>query len=267
MVTNISLNINFKTASILLAVLLSSLFSTSQDLLEPAYPEFGEYKKWGYHLGFMTYDATKNVNPTGPYVLDHEAQNGFSVGFTKLLRAEYAISYKIGIYYQSTPVYKTTLLLRNEDAFFQPQRRDLYRVSRFNFHIPLLVQFKKQLDTNLYFNIESGLMLALIQPGSADTTSAKFVTSLEDKRVVFGIRAENITQSWILPNLIISPGIYYMTEPALYQLNFIYQNSLIRYYEGQYVVDNLAVSERSESDTTLSGDYIGISFNIHLRKK
>jgi hypothetical protein len=58
-----------------------------------------------------------------------------------------------------------------------------------------------------------------------------------------------------------------MTEPALYQLNFIYQISLIRYYEGQYVVDNLAQSERSESDTTLSGDYTGISFNIHLRKK
>lgn len=49
--------------------------------------------------------------------------------------------------------------------------------------------------------------------------------------------------------------------------DFIYQNSLIRYYEGQYVVDNLAQSERSESKTTLSGDYIGISFNIHLRKK
>jgi hypothetical protein len=133
--------------------------------------------------------------------------------------------------------------------------------------VPLLIQFKKQLDTRIYFNIESGLMLALIQPGSADSTSTRFVTSLEDKREVFGIRAENITQSWILPNLIISPGIYYMTEPALYQLNFIYQNSLIRYYEGQYVVDNLAQSERSESDTTLSGDYIGISFNIHLRKK
>ncbi|AGC75940.1 hypothetical protein LX97_00619 [Nonlabens dokdonensis] len=252
---------------LVIAVLLYSTFSTAQDLQEPAYPEFSEYKKWGYHLGLMTYEATKNVNPTGPYVLDHEAQNGFSVGFTKLLRAEYSVSYKIGIYYQSTPVYKTTLLLRNEDAFFQPQRRDLYRVSRFNFHVPLLIQFKKQLDTRLYFNIESGLMLALIQPGSADSLVLTPVTSLEDKRVVFGIRAENITQSWILPNLIISLGIYYMTEPALYQLNFIYQNSLIRYYEGKYVVDNLAVSERSESDTTLSGDYIGISFNIHLRKK
>jgi hypothetical protein len=258
---------SIKTASKLLAVLLYSTFSPAQDLQEPAFPEFNEYKKWGYHLGFMTYEATKNVNPTGPYVLDHEAQNGFSVGFTKLLRAEYAFSYKIGIYYQSTPVYKTSLLFNSDDTFFQPPLRNHYRVSRFNFHVPLLIQFKKQLDTRIYFNIESGLMLALIQPGSADSTSTRFVTSLEDKREVFGIRAENITQSWILPNLIISPGIYYMTEPALYQLNFIYQNSLIRYYEGQYVVDNLAQSERSESKTTLSGDYIGISFNIHLRKK
>ncbi|AGC75939.1 hypothetical protein LX97_00618 [Nonlabens dokdonensis] len=256
-----------KGVFLVFAVLLYSTFSTAQDLKEPAYPEFSEYKKWGYHLGFMTYDATKNVNPTGPYVLDHEAQNGFSVGFTKLLRAEYAISYKVGIYYQSTPVYKTSLLFDSDDTFFQPPLRNDYRVSRFNFHVPLLIQFKKQLDTRIYFNIESGLMFALIPPGSADSTSIRFVTSLEDKREVFGIRAENITQSWILPNLIISPGLYYMTEPALYQLNFIYQNSLIRYYEGQYVVDNLAVSERSESDTTLSGDYIGISFNIHLRKK
>jgi hypothetical protein len=215
----------------------------------------------------MTYDATINVNPTGPYVLDHDAQNGFSVGFTKLLRAEYAISYKIGIYYQSTPVYKTTLLLKNKDVFFQPQRQRSFRVSRFNFHVPLLIQFKKQLDTKLYFNIESGLMLALILPSSKDSGVLTFVTSLEDKREVFAIKAETITSSWILPNLIISLGLYYMTEPALYQLNFIYQNSLIRYYEVQYVVYNLAQSESSESDTTLSGDYIGISFNIHLRKK
>jgi hypothetical protein len=58
-----------------------------------------------------------------------------------------------------------------------------------------------------------------------------------------------------------------MTTPVLYQINFVYQNSLIRYYEGKYVIDNLAQSERSESKTTLSGDYIGISFNLHFRKK
>lgn len=95
----------------------------------------------------MTYDATKNLNPTGPYVLDHDAQNVCSVGFTKLLRAEYALSYKIGMYYQSTPVYKTTLLLKNEDVFLQPQRQRSIRVSRFNCHVPLLIPFKKQLDT------------------------------------------------------------------------------------------------------------------------
>jgi hypothetical protein len=118
-------------------------------------------------------------------VLDHDAPNGFSVGFTKLPRAAYPIPYKVGIYYQITPVYKTTLLLRNKEAFFKPQRPDLFRLSRFNFQVPLLRQFKKQLDTNLYFNIETGLMLALVQPGSADSRVLTFVLSLEDKREIF----------------------------------------------------------------------------------
>ena len=106
-----------------------------------------------------------------------------------------------------------------------------------------------------------------IPPGSANTSIVTPVNSLEDRQQVFSIRAENISESWILPNLIVSPGVYYKTEKVLYQLNFIYQKTIIRYYEGQYVFDNLAVSRRSESDTKLSGDYFGLSLNIHLRKK
>jgi hypothetical protein len=174
--------ISIKTASILLAVLLYSTFSTAPDLQNPAYPEFSEYKKRGCHIGLITYDATKNINPTVPYVLNHEAQNGFSVGFTKLLRAEYAISYKIGMYYQSTSVYKTTLLLKNEDVFFQPQRQKSFRVSRFNFHVTVLIPFKKQLDTKLYFIRNSRLMLALIQPGSADSGVVTCNPSRRQKR-------------------------------------------------------------------------------------
>ncbi len=247
-------------------LLLSVASSFAQDEDAP-FPDFNEYKKWGYHIGFMIYDATKNVNPTGPYLLYHDSQKGFSVGFTKHFRADHKISYKTGVYFQSTPVYKTSITLRDEDVFFQEQTPYDFTLSRFNFHIPLLVQFKKQLDRNLYFNIETGLMLAIIQPGRADGGILSFVTSLEDKREVFGIRAETITSSWVLPNVIISPGFYYRTNAAMYQLNFIYQNSVIRYYEGAYVVDNLAVSARSEGKTTLSGDYMGISFNVHLRKK
>jgi|GEM_PF-3461015 len=261
-----SLNIK-KSATLAAALLLYTLGLLAQSGDDPPFPEFNDYKRWGYHIGFMVYDATKNVDPTGPYVLQHEPQRGFSVGFTKLLRADHKISYKTGIYYQSTPVYKTNLQLRREEVFYEPLDNNLFRLSRFNFHVPLLVQFKKQLDNNLYFNIETGFMLALIQPGSASHTSSEFVTSLEDKREIFGIKAENITTLWILPNVIISPGIYYRTDAVMYQLNFVYQNSIIRYYEGKYVVDNLAVSARSESRTTLSGDYIGIVFNVNLRKK
>jgi YHS domain-containing protein len=176
----------------MLALLLFVIPIAAQNSRGVPYPEFKEYKKWGYHLGFMIYDATKNVNPTGPYTLDHEAQNGFSIGFTKLLRAEHKISYKIGVYYQSTPVYKTVFLAQPNDTFFQPPLESQFRVSRFNFHVPLLMQFKMQLDHNIYFNLETGLMLALIQPGSADSTKTSFVTSLDDKRPFLELRQKTL---------------------------------------------------------------------------
>lgn len=49
-----------KSAALAAALLLSTATLLAQDDDAP-FSEFNDYKRWGYHIGFMVHDATKNV--------------------------------------------------------------------------------------------------------------------------------------------------------------------------------------------------------------
>ena len=132
----------FKSIGLLLILLFITFSLYSQSDIDPPFPEFDSFKKWGYHMGGMIYSPTQNVNPTGPYTLEHIPQLGFSVGFTKLINGSGKISYKTGIYYQSTPVYKVDIAFKGDDTFFRGTDGFITTLSRFNFAIPLFIQIK-----------------------------------------------------------------------------------------------------------------------------
>jgi len=132
--------------------------------------------------------------------------------------------------------------------------------------IPAFVQFKKQLANKIYFNIETGFQFVIMQPGSFLTGLTLSNQEQDETRQIFSLYGDS-SETNIYPNLIISPGFYFTLDKLLIQANFIYQKSFIAYYKGEYLFDNLFVSPRSRGDYELQGDYIGLSFNVHILKK
>lgn len=196
--------------------------------------------------------------------------NTMGFGLTKLIKIENKISFKTGIYIEVTPLYKYKFTLQKKDLFgrFEEDYQHFWNASFYRpvVTIPAFVQFKKQLDHKIYFNLETGFQFVLMQKGSFSTGLNLIDLESSEAREVFGLYGNN-PKTNIYPNLILSPGFYFTLDKYLIQTNFIYQKSLLAYYKGEYLFDNLTESPRSRGDYKLQGDYIGLSFNVHFLKK
>jgi hypothetical protein len=121
----------------------------------------------------------------------------------------------------------------------------------------------------VYFNLETGFQFLIMQKGAFETGLLLSDLEISETREVFGMYGENqgADDFFPYPNFVISPGFYFTLNKMLIQTNFVYQKSLVTLYKGEYLFDNLNQSPRSRGDYKLSGDYIGLSFNIHMLKK
>lgn len=255
---------------ILVAILL--IFVTKQKTYaqnsKNKFPEFLEYKSWGYTVNPVLYKAPQYIKTTGNVPVQGNAIPSVNFGFDKIIHPDNELSFRYGIHLNLLPLYSVNYNLPDNDFPGSVSNSDFNQkgYGHLVFSVPLEVELKKQMGARLYFSARAGINIMVLSQGSVEVGSSVFVDSTNEIREVFELRS--ITRKFPLyPNIKISPGFYYMTEPILYQISLIYQKAIPNYFTGEYLFDNLDVSRRTEGDYKLSGDHIGLGVTLFFKKR
>lgn len=258
--------INLKKVSLVGLAFFFFLCSYAQ---QKTFPVFKDYRSWGVYLSPKVY-RKGSVNPYyGNYSIEQNSSTRFGFGISKLFRSEREISFKAGVHFEIVPAYNFNTDIEAYDIYEQFNgSKESYSFSRYLFHFPFLVQLKKQMSERSFFNVEFGPQIVLMQPGEVDVSYTFWNEDQSEARQVFALYSENPQDSsWIYPNLLLGMGFYFTFNDFLLQTNIEYQKTLVNYWEGEYVFDNMLVSGRSMGSHKLSGDYLGLSVTVHLKNK
>lgn len=230
------------------------------------FPEFASYKTWGFTFNPVLNRAPNYTRTLGNIDIKGNSIPGVNFGFNKVIQPERELSFRYGVHLNLLPLESIQFRLPDGDipgfTNFESNERTLGQLI---ISVPLEMELKKQMGSRIYFSARIGVNLTLLREGSVEGTVSAFVEDLNEGREIFGIRGQ--TRKFpIYPNLKISPGFYFMTKPILYQVSIIYQKAIPNYFTGEYLFDNLEISERTEGTYSLSGDQLGIGITLFLRK-
>ncbi|RDI05474.1 hypothetical protein [Flavobacterium sp. AG291] len=246
-----------------------SFFSFATYSQSNDFPDFREYQKVGLFISPVLYSKAKVTRDYGDYILNNKKTANINFGFDYLIRPEHKWAFKTGLHLDMVPMYNFSATIKEGDLWPEYNNFEIAAIDRykFNFTIPLLVQIKKQMGYNLYFNLETGFNMMLMQKGGYSYSAAFSNEDMSETREVFAMYADTNGPLIVYPNLVVSPGFYFALSGVLLQTNVIYQKPLIGFFEGEYQFGNLLQSGNTRGDYKMSGEYIGLQFTVHLKKK
>lgn len=230
------------------------------------YSEFLEYKKWGYTVNPVLYTSPKYDRTSGNVSISGNVIPSVNFGFEKVIHPERKFTFRYGVHLNLLPHFSVDYSLPDNDIpGITENELKAKGYGQLAFSVPLEVELKKQMGSRLYFSARAGFNILFLREGSVDVGSSTFIEDQNEVREFFGLRSR--TRKFPLyPNLKISPGFYYMTKSVLYQVSIIYQKAIPNYFKGEFLFDNLDISERTEGNYTLSGDQLGLGITVFLRK-
>lgn len=262
------LKLNLKMSAIALIFFTNIISVIAQgSSVKNKFPEFASYKTFGWNFSPLLYRAANFDTTIGTIQIEGKATPSITFGFTKVIHPEREFNFRYGLLFNLLPLEHYTINIGDgEVPGFTGDATTFKTYGTFLFSIPLQIELKKQLERNLYFSMMAGVNITLLRPGSVTSSKSYYIEELDQIRQVFALQALTRETS-IYPNLILSPGLYYLTNRILIQTSIIYQKAIPNYFTGEYLQDNLEISERAEGQYSLSGDYIGLSFNFFFKKK
>lgn len=231
------------------------------------FPDFNDYSKVGFSIRPVLYSKAIIKNNYGDYKLTSQKTPSINFGFDYLIHPERAWAYKTGLHLDIVPLFNYNFTIREGDVSPEYNNNEVVvKMSpKLNFTVPALVQFKKQMAYNLYFNLETGLNIMLMEKGTIESSNT-FISEGSKEQTIFAIHADTKSPLVVYPNVIISPGFYFAFNGILIQGNVIYQKPLIAFFEGEYAFDNLKVSQPTKGTYKINGEYLGLQFSVHLKR-
>lgn len=241
-------------------------FTTAVFCQKQSFPEFLEYKKVGYTFSPVFARPAQFTHILGNVEINGNWTPTLSLGWNWAPKADREISFRYGVHLNVLPIFNLSYSLPDGDLpgfddFFLDNRNygPLY------LSIPLQVELKKQLGSRLYYSAMGGVNIAWIPEGSVEVGAGAVIDELNEEREFFELRSR--TRKFPLyPNLRLSMGLYFMWSKLLLQTNVVYQKSIPNYFTGEYLFDNLEISERTEGDYSFSGDFVGLEFIFFFKK-
>ena len=85
-------------------------------------------------------------------------------------------------------------------------------------------------------------------------------------REVFGLRA-NSPDNMFQGSFVIGSGVSHTMKRILISTKLIYVMNFQNIMDGEYLFDNMFVSERTHGTYELSGNYIGLLFSVQFARK
>lgn len=250
-----------------IAAVLVALCCNAQSPEE--FPYFKDYNKLGFNISPVLYSHAKTTREYGDYTLNNYKTFNFNFGFDYLIHPERKWAFKTGLHLDIVPMYNYSYDIKEGDIYEGSPATTSSGKSQYklNFTIPALVQFKKQMAYNLYFSLETGFHVSIMQEGGFEVSEMYLNPAETEARIIYAMRAETHNPTSIYPNAVISPGFYLMLYGILIQGSVIYQRPVVPFFKGEYIFGNFVQSSSAKGDYKLSGEYLGLSFSAHLRKK
>jgi len=253
------------------AAFIAALFlftAYSQENTKTEFEVFKEYKRLGFTIRPVYYSKATITRKFGDYELMNKKTFNFNFGFDYLIHPERKWAFKSGLHLDIVPLYNIKFFIKEGDIWngyegYQ-EESNIYKL---NFTVPMLVQFKKEMGYNLFFNLEMGFHFMLMRQGGFDVTFTYSNEELSESREIFAMYGNATNPTSVYPILILSPGFYFTFPGILLQTNIIFQKPIVPFFKGEYQFGNLLESRPTRGDYKNSGEYLGFLFTVHLKKK
>lgn len=253
----------------LIIILLSNIFFSQN---KKYYPEFNNYGSWSIGGAYYFFQKESIDKISGNYQHKPLYSNGYSYTIRKMFNKNGKFSYIAGLTLNNNNLYKFEYSLKQYDINSFDHYEDFVDpnvsgnlVRRINFSIPLLVQYKFKIKSNLFMKFDTGIETMYMQSGASEYSSKFHDKEGNGKNVVYYLLV-NDHETPLYPSIIFSPGVYIMTRYFMIQTSIVYNKSLKNQYKGEMHIMNLDISDDSVIETKKSGDYLGISLQIFLAK-
>ncbi len=233
-----------------------------------SYIELNNYSKWAITIGTVIYEKATLEQKSGQYTFNNFPTLSYNIGIEYDFFPTQKWSFISGIIVALEPAFNIECSFKSEDIFPQFKDGSLIRDKEYSinsFSIPLLSRLNIKAGEKLLFNILLGLKIKYLPEGYVGFGISFSNEDNTQIRQVFGLRAYS-QQNSIQGSFIIGPGISYIFNKMYIKMNIQYSLNFQNLIEGEYLFDNLFVSERSYGAYKLSGNYIGLLFTINWRK-
>jgi hypothetical protein len=182
--------VNFSLHKIGAAFIAALFFFTtySQNNPKTEFEVFKDYKRLGYTVRPVFYSKATINRKFGDYELINKKTFNFNFGFDYLIHPERKWAFKSGLHLDIVPLYNIEFDIKEGDIWsgYEGYQEDS-NIYKLNFTIPLLVQFKKQMAYNLFFNLEMGFHFMIMQQGGFDVTYLFSNEELSESREIFAM--------------------------------------------------------------------------------
>lgn len=232
------------------------------------YSKLSRYHNWSIVAGPVLYDKARIYIEYGDYTFSNKNTFSFNAGFEYDFYPERKWSLITGFIVGLEPAYNFSYQIKKEDIYpnFTEDWKDKDKMySLTSFSAPLLLRLRIQINQNYYINFLTGLKIMFFPPGDAEFLLRFHNEDDTEIREVFGLRAES-PDNMFQGSFIIGSGVSYTMKRMLVNTKLIYVMNFQNIMNGEYLFDNMFVSERTYGSYELSGNYIGLLFSVQFTK-
>jgi hypothetical protein len=228
---------------------------------------FDKYRNYGFSVAPVFFRKASIDRKYGNMILNTNPTFNLTYNIKKYFRKEKEWSYFAGIKLNVISSANNDFILKAYDIPFDEDY--YYEDSQIEHHHYLSgllgVENKMQISNNLFFNANVSVNVSYLQNGGIYSSVTIADEETQIYRENFALRSYT-QDNEIQGSATISAGLYFPLKYFLLQTNVVYNKNFQNILEGEYLFGNLFVSESTRGDYKLSGDYLGLSFTVFLKK-
>lgn len=250
-------------------VLLNSILFYAQRSLR-VLEDFKDQNKWGTYVAPVIYKSAVTEPRIGNRDFENKSILSLNFGADYIANPELTWTFRTGFHLNWLPYYNFEYRLSEEDL---PNSFSNYtdavkekKLGQLIISVPLFIEHKTQVSSQIYFSAYSGIDLAYLKDGQVRFSATYSSEELNESREVFGFYTDTSSDKFFFyPNFVIAPGFYFMGKKLILQTSLVYQRPIIGYFKGEYQFSFLE-TENSRGEYELSGEYLGLGINLFLKK-
>lgn len=243
------------------------LISTSINAQIIQFEELGKYSRFGILIGGSLYDNATIKSEYGPLTFKNKLIPSYNLGFEYDFSPERKWSIITGFNCSFEPLYNLKVPFYTNDfdeSKTDPDFIEDYAYSLFSFSTPILLAHREKFSNYSFLEFRVGFRLMYYSDG--DIIYGYGYDDNNNHIEVFELRLRNTNTTNIYGSFVFGAGVNLLTKWFLMKINILCNLNFKNPIEGEYLFDNLPISERTYGKYYLSGNYLGLNVVFHFNR-